>query len=231
MAAIYNYKSFDLALKDVDSKAGVVTGYFASFGTVDSDGDVFVEGAFTKSINENFTRVKHLLDHDTRKAVGKLTVLKQDSIGLYYESKVGTHAAGQDFLKMAESGIITEHSVGFQLPKGKTTEKDGVRYINEVKLYEGSSLQAWGANQHTPLTGIKSMFEDAGKVEQRMKALEAFCRNSDATDETIELLLIEAKQLSQLLIDLTAKNVTVPVPATQPIATDWAKVAMAIQLL
>lgn len=227
MATIYNYKSFDLGFKDIDSKQGIVTGYFASFNTLDSDGDIFTPGAFTKSINENFNRIKHLLDHDTRKAVGKITVLKQDDIGLYYESKVGSHAVGQDFLKMAESGIITEHSVGFQIPKGKTTEKDGARHINEVKLYEGSSLQTWGANQHTPLTGIKSLFADADKVEQRMKALEAFCRNSDATDETIELLLIEAKQLSQLLLDM---QITVPAELpTQPKALNWSKVAMAIQ--
>jgi hypothetical protein len=32
-----------------------------------------------------------------------------------------------------------------------------------------------------------------------MKALETFCRNTDATDETIELLLIEVKQLAQII--------------------------------
>jgi hypothetical protein len=77
------------------------------------------------------------------------------------------------------------------------------------------------------------MFADSEKVEQRMKALEAFCRNSDATDETIELLLIEAKQLSQLLIDITAKEITLPViETTEPKqAVNWEKVAMAIQIL
>lgn len=207
MSNIYNYKSFDFGFKDIDSKQGIVSGYFASFNTVDSDNDVFVPGAFTKSINESFNRVKHLLDHDTRKAVGKIQVLKQDAAGLYYESKVGSHAVGQDFLKMAESGIITEHSVGFQIPKNKTEIKNGVRLINEVRLFEGSSLQTWGANENTPLIGVKSMFADAAKVEQRIKGLESFCRNSDATDETIELLLIEIKQLSQLLSDMSTPAV------------------------
>jgi HK97 family phage prohead protease len=231
MGKIYEYKSIDLGFKDIDTKAGIVTGYFASFNTVDAENDVMLPGAFDKTIKENFNRIKHLLDHDTRNVVGKLQILEPDQKGLYYESKAGSHAKGQDFLKMAIDGIITEHSFGYQIPKGKATVKEGVRYISEVKMYEGSSLQAWGMNENTPLVGVKTLYQDPEKVAQRMKALEAFCRNSDATDETIELLLIEAKQLSQLLIDLTAKDVTVPVPATQPIATDWAKVAMAIQLL
>jgi hypothetical protein len=73
---------------------------------------------------------------------------------------------------------------------------------------EGSSLKAWGANQYTPLTGIKSEIK-AEQIAQRIKRMEAFCRNTDATDECIEGLLIEIKQLSQLLIDsLTASPCT-----------------------
>jgi hypothetical protein len=29
--------------------------------------------------------------------------------------------------------------------------------LKEIQLWEGSSLTAWGANQLTPLTGIKGM--------------------------------------------------------------------------
>jgi len=35
----------------------------------------------------------------------------------------------------------------------------------------------------------------------RQKNIEKFCRNSTATDETIELLLIECKQLTQIIIE------------------------------
>lgn len=231
MSKIYNYKSFDLGLKDIDTTQGIVTGYFASFNTVDSDNDVFVPGAFAKTISENFNRVKHLLDHDTRKAVGKIQVLKEDASGLYYESKIGSHSAGVDFMKMVDSGLISEHSVGFRIPKNKTESRDGITYIKEVVLYEGSSLQTWGANQHTPLTGVKSMFEDAAKIEARIKSLESFCRNTDATDETIELLLIEVKQLTQLVVDMTEAKATVPVePTTQPEPMDWKALALAINI-
>jgi len=199
---IYNYKSTSLAFKDIDMKQGIVTGYFASFNTVDAENDIIMPGAFTKTITENFARIKHLLDHNIQKVVGKLGLLKEDVPGLYYESKSGTHAQGRDFLLMAESGIITEHSFGYQIPRGKSFIKDGIRTITEVKMFEGSSLQAWGMNQNTPLTGIKSLFADPEAVQKRIKALDKFCQSTDATDETIELLLIEVKQLSQLLVDL-----------------------------
>ncbi len=228
--ALYQYKSFDLGFKDIDQKQGIVTGYFASFNTLDAHGDIFVPGAFAKTINENFNRVKHLLDHDTSKAVGKILTLKEDATGLYYESKIGSHAVGKDFMAMVDSGLITEHSVGFRIPKNKTEVKDGVTYIKEVQLYEGSSLQTWGANEHTPLTGVKSLYKDAAAVEKRLKALEAFCRNSDATDDTIELLLIEVKQLTQLITDLQSEEAIEPATAIQPAAEqkgiDWNAVAL-----
>jgi len=203
MGKIYDYKKFDLSFKDIDAKDGIVTGYFASYNTVDSDNDVFLPGTFSKSISENFNRIKHLLDHNITKAVGKIQVLKEDSYGLYYESKIGTHKLGKDFLEMAQSGLITEHSVGFMNVKGKSQMREGINYISEGRLMEGSSLQAWGANENTPLTGIKSFYQDAEKLEKRIKSIEAFCRNSEASDETIELLLIEIKQLSQLLSDMS----------------------------
>jgi hypothetical protein len=48
----------------------------------------------------------------------------------------------------------------------------------------------------------------------RCKALEKFCRNTTASDETIELLLIEQKQLTQIIIEL--QKDTKPTEVTLP---------------
>ena len=211
---IYGYKSFSLDIKDLDKKQGIVTGYFSNFDTKDSDGDVIRKGAFTKSIMENGPegkgRVKHLLNHDPGKPLGLLTVLKEDDYGLYYESKVGTHSLGQDYIKMAESGLIKEHSIGFITLKESKNAKEDFNEIFEVKLYEGSSLTSWGANENTPLMGIKGV-----KIESicdRIKAFEKFVRNTDATDETIELCLLQIKQLGELVESMT----TEPEVSVQP---------------
>ncbi len=211
---IYGYKSFSLGFKDVDQKQGIVTGYFSNFDSKDSDGDVIRKGAFTKSIMENGPegkgRVKHLFNHDPGKPLGVITVLKEDDYGLYYESKVGTHSLGQDFMKMVESDLIKEHSIGFITVKESKNTKDNFNEIFEVKLYEGSSLTSWGANEYTPLLGVKGV--TVQDISDRIKAFEKFVRNTDATDETIELCLLQIKQLGELVESVT----TQPVETVEP---------------
>lgn len=220
MKDIYSYKDFtisEIQFKDVDGRKGIVTGYFADFNSLDSDGDVIMKGAFTKTIQATGPesakpRIKHLLNHDPSKPLGVITVLKEDSKGLYYESKLGSHSLGMDFIKMVESNLITEHSIGYQTKKfNQVTSwedyKDGDirRELTELKLWEGSSLSAWGANSNTPLTGLKNEIE-INKLLNKAEAIEKFCRDTKATDETVETLLIYNKQLLQTITDLTSKQ-------------------------
>jgi HK97 family phage prohead protease len=217
MKDIYSYKDFavssPLVFKDIDGRKGIVTGYFANFNSLDSDGDVIKPGAFSRTINATGPqsakpRIKHLMNHDISQPLGVLLTLKEDEAGLYYESKLGTHALGMDFIKMAESGLITEHSIGYQTKKFNQVtswedykEGDIRRELTEVKLWEGSSLTAWGANQNTPLTGLKNEIE-INKLINKAEAIEKFCRDTKATDEIIEMLLLYNKQLLQSITDL-----------------------------
>lgn len=220
MEKIYSYKDFSTAtaIKDVDGKKGIVTGYFADFNTLDSDGDVIKSGAFVKTLQLNGVksqkpRIKHLLNHNPSQPLGVLTELKEDNKGLYYESKIGNHNLGMDFIKMVESDLIKEHSIGYQVKKfNQVTSwedyKDGDvrRELTELKLWEGSSLTAWGANPNTPLTGLKGHLLNYNEIEinklvNQHEAIEDFCRNSKATDETIEQLLTYNKQLLKIITE------------------------------
>jgi len=231
MGNIFNIKTEVLSaeIMDLNPKQGIVTGYFSKFNNVDSDGDIIRPGAFTKTIKENgpqsaLPRIKHLLNHDPSQPLGKLMNLKEDATGLMYESQIGTHSLGRDFIKMVESGLITEHSIGFRIMKRNQLQPyddfiknpgKGFYEITEVKLMEGSSLTAWGANPLTPLTGLKSEL-DIDLVIARQSAIEKFCRNSDATDDTIEALLLHSKQLTQLITDIKSATEPEEVKATQP---------------
>lgn len=228
MEKIYQYKHFEHQFKDVDTKEGIVTGYFSAFNNVDSDGDIIRKGAFVRTIQENGPksrkpRIKHLLNHDPSKPLGNLLDLKEDDYGLYYESKVGTHQLGVDFLKMVESELIKEHSIGFRiLKRNQLQDYEGYMKnpgagwfeITEIKLYEGSSLTAWGANENTPLTGMKEA-DKVSHLEKRIKSLEAFCRTSDASDECIEALLLEMKQWQSLFAEITKDSTVEPGGTTQ----------------
>lgn len=205
---------FPIQIKDIDGKKGIVTGYFADFNSIDSDGDIIRPGAFTKSISEwgpksTKKRIKHLLNHDTSKPLGAITDLKEDAKGLYYESQVGSHSLGVDFIKMVESGLVTEHSIGFQTvkynqlkPWSEWRHGEAARELTDLKLFEGSSLTSWGANMNTPLTGLKSA-DRIQKMNDRIDLILKAFRGGSFTDETFDMLEIEMKQLQQYVIDLS----------------------------
>ncbi len=213
---IYNYKSFNLEVKDVDTKQGIVSGYFSAFGNVDSDGDIMMPGAFKRSIQdwgpEGKGRIKHLLNHDPSKPLGKIQVLKEDEYGLYYESKVGTHTLGKDYIKMIESGLIAEHSIGFKTLREQKAENGN--QIHEVMLFEGSSLTAWGANEATPLIGMKNMYT-IEQLQDQIKSFEKFIRNSDVTDETIDLCMLKVKQLAEMVERMSSTEAVDETPLQQ----------------
>jgi len=204
------YKGFDLAFKDVDTKQGIVSGYFAAFDSKDSDGDIIERGSFQKTINERGPQgkqlIKWLLDHDRFKAIGKITELKEDSYGLYYEGKVGRHSLGKDFLLMVEDGIINQHSFGYRIIKDQYDSASKANRIKELMMYEGSSVQFLGANQNTPITGIKS-FEDAIEMCEK---LNKFIRNSGASDDTLIKLDEQLKSLRLNIEPLIHSNSTEP---------------------
>lgn len=189
------YKGIDLQFKDIDSNKGIVTGYFAAFNSVDSDGDVIEKGSFQKTIQERGPEgkqlIKWLLDHDKYKALGKIDVLKEDNYGLYYEGKVGRHTLGKDFMFMVEDGIINQHSFGYKTIKENYDNQTKTNRIKELMMYEGSSVQFLGSNSNTPITGIKSL-DDALEMCEKLKR---FISTSQATDETLIQLDTKLKSL------------------------------------
>lgn len=192
-------KDYGSPIQDVDIKRRVITGLFAHFGSKDRDGDVIIKGAFKKSISENgpngSAEIAHLLDHKQDQAVGHIITLEETNEGLYYESEIGDHNLGIDFLKMVNSKIIKFHSIGFSVIKEMYDDKARANIMKELMLYEGSSLQFWAANPNTPILDLKSD-KDA---MQYLDRLEKFIRTTDCTDETIITLEKRLKSLSELL--------------------------------
>jgi len=199
-------KDFGIQVKGLDVKNRIVEGYFASFDTVDSDNEMFLKGAFQKSIIENGpagkARIKHLFNHwDT---VGVLQELNEDNFGLHYVSKIGSHRLGDDVLKMIDEGLITEHSVGFNTVISEENKETNVRYLKEVRLWEGSSLDKWGANENTPI--IKSeneRIEMIAKINGMLKQMtDALTGRTNYTDETYNEINIKLNTLNRIMQSL-----------------------------
>lgn len=206
------------SIKDMDMKEGVVTGYAANFGSLDADNDIIMPGAFSKTIKEQGPkstqpRIKHLLNHNTSQPIGNPLSLMEDSKGLLYESKVGTNSIAVDFLKMVDSGLITEHSIGYSTVRKTITNpdadwRDQTTQLHELKLYEFSSLTAWGANQNTPLLGVKSLKTVEGRIANLIKAIDS----GTFTDSTFLFLQDELLFLQKAFKDITTPAAIAPEP-------------------
>jgi len=218
----FDVKWVEYGFKDLDTKQGIVSGYFSAFGNKDSDGDIIVKGAYAKTIQENGPksarpRIKHQLDHNRFNTVAVIQELSEDNIGLAYVSKAGSHNNGQDWFKMCVDGIITEHSVGIEQIKGD--KKSDANYMLELKLWEGSSLQSWGSNFMTPVTETKAL--EYSRLMQKFHAIEKGLRDGTYTDATFIKLEAELNNIKNLLIKLN--DTTEPgakSESTQPAAID-----------
>lgn len=128
-------------------------GYASVFGNKDSWDDIMQQGAFSKTIEENFNRIKVLEQHDNWKVIGRPSVLEEDNMGLYFNAKLSDIQAGREMFTLIKDKAITEMSIGYNTIKSSRDEETGTRTLTEVRLWEISPV-TWGANE---LARIKSM--------------------------------------------------------------------------
>lgn len=193
------YKANSAALvKDVDSKKGIIKAYFAIFGNIDSDNDIIEPGAFAKSIRERgpdgSNRIKHFKWHSTMHVPGKITSLGEDEKGGWFVSQLSKSTLGKDTLIEYDEGIITEHSHGFEIIQEEKDEA-GVNHIKESRLWEASTLTAWGANHLTSTEFVKEI-KSADQCIAEIKRLTSYLKVGRFSDELLEKT---EKELAELL--------------------------------
>ncbi len=212
------YKSIGQSFADVDVPSGRVSGWFSSFGVKDSDGDIIRQGAYAKTISENgpnssAPRIKHLIDHDRTKLFTRLTELGEEPFGLKYVGIAGRHKEAQDFLMKVEDKLITEHSVYIVPIKQSMDATLGANIITECKMWEGSSLHCWGANQFTPILSVNKSLEDLQVVYLRLKKA---LTTGTYSDETMIEFQKQYDEIGQLLKATQPARTTEPEVSQEP---------------
>jgi HK97 family phage prohead protease len=215
-------------VEDVDVAKGIVTGYFSSFNTMDSDGDVITSGAYKKTIAENGykgkNRIMHLLQHNPLMPLAKPSELMEDAKGLRFVSKITETSYGMDAIKLYAEGVFNEHSVGFEIIKADNQK--GYREIREIKLWEGSTV-TWGANENTPVESFKSWSKP--KSEEMITKFCNILRNGDLTDDTMIQLEIGLKQIQNHLMQLESQSIKSESDANQFTDQMDPSIAMALE--
>lgn len=187
------FKQKSIEIKDLDEK-GIVTAYANVYDFEDSDGDISAKGSFTKTVKENFKRIRVLKDHNPRITLGvPLEIKTDDSYGLltttqFNMQKEVSRDMFTDIKLMKENGLNAELSIGYDIVSRSKSDK---RVINEYKLMEYSFLSSWAANELSIVQSVKGVKTYHGIMEIIEKAYDL--NYSDP----------RKKQLEQILISLT----------------------------
>ncbi len=213
MNGLLEFKSNYGEIKDIDSKKRIVTGILANYN-LDSHGDIIEKGAFKKTISERGEKILFLNQHKWDQPHGYFKELAETPAGLHFVSNsLPDTSYSNDALELYAAGIVKEHSIGFEVIKSDWDNDKNIRYLKEIKLYEGSNVTL-GANSATPFTGFKSIQPE--EIDDTIKKIMNVLRKGTLTDETFLQLEIALKQLQTLSIRKGREEIlNQPSPATE----------------
>jgi HK97 family phage prohead protease len=117
-----------------------VAGYACYFNIVDDNNDIILPTAFQSLPNTRYppndATVKFLYQHDVTRPIGKWTLLKADSVGLYVEGILNLDLPdGLSASIMTKNQIIDGLSIGYK-PVSSYTDLSGRRVLDNIVLYE-----------------------------------------------------------------------------------------------
>lgn len=161
-------KAFTYKITDYDKKGTVVI-VPNSFNVEDTQGDISLEGSFTKAINENFDRWRFLFNHDSTRKIGEPIEAWQNKTGLHVKAVLNLNKDDgrntyEDYKLAAEYGRSVEHSMAVAAIKSRGSNP---RFVSEWKVKELSYIPVWGSNPNTPLVELKT--GDAQFIEYCIK--------------------------------------------------------------
>jgi HK97 family phage prohead protease len=194
------FKQTSIGLEDIDEENGIVSGYGSVFGNIDSDNDIILGGAYTKTLLENGSRVRYCNQHRIDQPIGKFTELTEDSYGLKFVAEVPKTRLGEDVLLLMKTGVIDQNSVGI-VPIVKSYRNDGVRELKEVKLYEISCV-TMAANPMALITDAKGEISQ-DLVTKRFDQLNRLLKKENISDDLGYAIESELMKLKQVFINLT----------------------------
>jgi len=211
-------------IMDVDSEQRRVKAVWARCGNIDLDNDIIVPEAFTKTLAERGPSGKNLIwslvDHcaEMDYVIGKPEQIYIENDMLIAITPIIETEKGEDIIKLYEAGLINQHSIGFSTMQSNV-DKEGVRTITELKLYEGSAV-LWAANPETPTLGFKSeMIKDKKQeLNNRLERLIKAFKGGKFTDETFSLIEIEIKRIQNEILEIEViKEITQPEQSVEPV--------------
>lgn len=137
-----------------DANPGFFEGLLAVYNNVDLGNDVIVSGACTRTIRANGSQIPLLWQHQPDQPIGSLKLIDSpDALRVQGQLLMDLPMA-QNAYKLLAAKVIKGLSIGYDVVKD-TVEND-VRYLKELRLWEGS-LVTFPMNEQAMVTSIKSL--------------------------------------------------------------------------
>ncbi|MBT8490309.1 MAG: hypothetical protein KJN62_04620 [Deltaproteobacteria bacterium] len=170
-------------------------------------------------------KIKHLSNHDLRDGVGRPDLLEETTLSgmevLHANSWMSETTNGEQTLIKYNEGLIDQHSIGFNYmtltylePESDMWDEIIKKVINpdeaiaagfmwavaEIKLFEYSSLDGFGANRLTPFLGVKSdnVNVQYNNLVSKLDALHTAMRSGGDK----ELMNLQERQIKQMIYEL-----------------------------
>jgi HK97 family phage prohead protease len=116
--------------------------------------EVFRRGVFSRVV-PNAHRVKMLVGHDAQALpIGRATLLREDTAGLYGEFRVSKGSRADDILELVRDGALSELSIGFA-PLKDNRRPDGVIERLAAHLAEVSLVTFGAYGQAATVVGVR----------------------------------------------------------------------------
>ena len=130
--------------------------------------EMFVMGAFKRTIQHRGDRVKLLTQHDARaNPLGRATLLREDPAGLYGEFVLSRTQAADEALELVRDGALDSFSVGFAPIKH---EKRGATVVRTEVAIREASLVTMPAYEDARVLAVRAALEGDPEALNELRA-------------------------------------------------------------
>lgn len=189
----------EFEIKDLDTNKRTAVIAHAVYDVIDKVQDISRKGMFNRSWKAAKERgiersIGFYINHDPERQPGLVKDVWETENKAYTKVWFGNHTLGNDALMMMSDGIIRDASFGYSTLQKSFKEIKGKKVRELKEVIHGETSVVYGLEPVNDLAGVVSVTKSFD-LKSRINQLEAFCRNTKASDSTIKEI---EKQISEI---------------------------------
>lgn len=179
-----------IAIKADGDRPGTFSGKLATYGNIDSYGDICMPGCFDGSIKEKGVKFPLLWQHDMSKPIGHFTVTDtEEALEIGGDINLDT-AQGKETHSLLKRGDIDGLSIGYNVIRQRYDAEKDANLLLELDLIEGSVV-TFAANSMAAVAAVKNKEKRKGANMAKLAKLATLLKLSDEDEEEIVAEIVD----------------------------------------